>query len=63
MTEEMERLSEAMPHVLANDPADEAVDCVAVLRLVQWKLVALPVEFVAAILQPVWPRDQHLTAA
>jgi hypothetical protein len=45
------------------DPADEAVDCVAVLRLVQWKLVALPVEFVAAILQPVWPRDQHLTAA
>src|SRR6516165_11895836 len=42
-------------------PAHEAVDCVAALRLVEWKLVALPVELVAAILQPVRPRDQHLT--
>ena len=44
-------------------PADEAVDCVAVLRLVQWELVTPPVELVAAILQPVWPRDQRLTPA
>src|SRR5262245_11622787 len=42
-------------------PADEPVDCVAALRLVQWELVPPPVEFVAAILQPVRPRDQHLT--
>jgi len=28
-------------------PADEAVDCVAVLRLVQWELVTPPVELVA----------------
>jgi hypothetical protein len=44
-------------------PADEAVDRVTVLRLVQWELVAPPVELEAAILQPVRPRDQHLTPA
>src|SRR5262252_4271408 len=44
-------------------PADEAVDCIAVLRLVQRELVALAVELVAAILQPVRPRDQYLTSA
>ena len=31
-------------------PADEAVDCIVVLRLVQWELVAPPVELVSAIL-------------
>src|SRR5262245_53079039 len=38
------------------DPADEAVDCIAVLRLVQRELVAPAVELVAAILKPVRPR-------
>src|ERR1700730_14508282 len=38
-------------------PADEAVDRVVVLRLVQRELVAATVELVAAILQPVRPRD------
>ena len=42
-------------------PTDEPVDCVAAFRLIQWELLAPPVEFVAAILQPVRPRDQHLT--
>src|SRR6516225_5436345 len=44
-------------------PADEAVECVAALWLVQRELVAPSVKFVAAILQPVWPRDQYLTPA
>ena len=44
-------------------PADEAVDCIAVLRLVKRKLVVPAVELVAAILKPVWPRDQYLTSA
>src|SRR5215469_5048888 len=44
-------------------PADKAVDCVAALWLVQRKLLAPPVKFVAAVLQPVWPRDQYLTPA
>jgi hypothetical protein len=35
--------------------ADAAVDCVAVLRLVQRELVAPPIELVAAILQSVRP--------
>ena len=35
----------------------------AALWLVQRELVAPSVEFVAAILQPVWPRDQYLTPA
>jgi hypothetical protein len=39
------------------------MDCVAALWLVQRELVALSVKFVAAILQPVWPRDQYLTPA
>src|SRR5215469_16890768 len=44
-------------------PTNETVDCVAVLRLVQWELVTTPVELIAPILQPVRPRDQHLTSA
>src|SRR6516162_11870803 len=44
-------------------PADKAVDCVAALWLVQRKLLAPSVKFVAAVLQPVWPRDQYLTPA
>ena len=44
-------------------PANEAVDRVVVFRLVQRELVAAPVELVAAILQPVRPRDQHLPPA
>ena len=44
-------------------PADKTVDCVTALWLVQRELVALSVKFVAAILQPVWPRDQYLTPA
>src|SRR6516165_9710045 len=44
-------------------PANKAVDCVAALWLVQRELVAPSVKFVAAILQPVWPRDQYLTPA
>jgi hypothetical protein len=39
------------------------VDRVAVFRLVQRELVAPPVELVAAILQPVRPRDQRLAPA
>jgi hypothetical protein len=31
-------------------PADEAVDCIVVLRFVQWDLVATTVELVATIL-------------
>src|SRR5262245_684961 len=45
------------------DPADEAVDCIAVRRLVQRELVPPAVELVAAILKPVRPRDQYLTSA
>ena len=33
------------------------------LRLVQWELVVPSIELVTAILQPVRPRDQHLTPA
>jgi hypothetical protein len=44
-------------------PTDEAVDCIAVLRLVQRELVAPAVELVAAVLKPVRPRDQYLTSA
>ena len=44
-------------------PTNETVDRVAVLRLVQWELVAKPVELIAPILQPVRPRDQHLAPA
>src|SRR5260370_35235737 len=44
-------------------PANEAVDCIALLRLVQRELVAPAVELVAAILQPVRPRDQYLTSS
>src|SRR4029077_16844485 len=44
-------------------PTNETVDRVAVLRLVQWELVATPVELIAPILQPVRPRDQHLAPA
>jgi hypothetical protein len=40
-------------------PANEAMDRSAALRLVQWELVAPSIELVAAILQPVRPRDQH----
>src|SRR5215831_7435909 len=34
-------------------PADEPMDCVVALRLVEWQLVTTPVELVAAILQPI----------
>ena len=44
-------------------PANEAMDRIAALRLVQWELVVPSIEVVAAILQPVRPRDQHLTPA
>src|SRR5215469_10035653 len=44
-------------------PANKAVDCVTALWLVQRELVAVSVKFVAAILQPVWPRDQYLAPA
>ena len=44
-------------------PANEAVYRITALRLVQWELVVPLVEFIAAILQPVRPRDQHLTPA
>src|SRR5262245_8478671 len=43
-------------------PADEPMDCVVALRLVERQLMAAPVELVAAILQPVGPRDQNLPA-
>jgi hypothetical protein len=42
-------------------PADEAVDCITTLWLVQRELVAPSVKFVAAILQSIWPGDQYLT--
>src|SRR5512133_3934423 len=41
-------------------PTDEAVNCVAPLRLVERKLQLLAVELVAAVYDPVWPRDQKL---
>src|SRR5262249_28540367 len=41
-------------------PAHEPMDGVVALRLVERQLMAAPVEVVAAILQPVGPRDQHL---
>src|SRR5215471_1028753 len=41
-------------------PADEPMDGVVALWLVEWQLVAAPVELVAAILQSVGPRDQDL---
>ncbi len=44
-------------------PADEAVDRVARLELVERQLLLLPVELVGAVLDPVRPRDQHLPAA
>src|SRR6516165_3307074 len=44
-------------------PADEAVDCVTALWLIQRELVAPSIKFVAAVLQSVWPRDQYLTPA
>ena len=44
------------------DPAHEAVDGVRVLRLGQWKLMPASVELVAAVLQTVRPRDEHLAA-
>src|SRR5262245_48388175 len=44
-------------------PADEAMDRVTALWLVQRELVAPSVKFVASILQPVWPRDQYLPPA
>jgi hypothetical protein len=37
-------------------PADEAVDCVTTLWLVQRDLVVPSLKFVAAILQSIWPR-------
>src|SRR5215471_8450480 len=44
-------------------PTNETVDRVAALRLVQWDLVAAPVELIAPVLQPVRPRDQDLAPA
>src|SRR5262245_27109586 len=44
-------------------PADEPMDRVVALRLVEWQLVAAPVELVAAVLQSVGPRDQDLPAS
>jgi hypothetical protein len=44
-------------------PADETVDRVPALRLGQGELVTATVELVAAVLKPVRPRDQNLTAA
>ena len=61
-----------MEHVLQHDaarlaladapagPADEAVDRVLRLGLVERELVPPPVELVGAVLEPVRPRDQHL---
>src|SRR5262249_30214383 len=43
-------------------PADEPMNCVLAFHLVERKLVAAPVELVAAILQPVGPGDQDLPA-
>ena len=44
-------------------PADEAVDRVLLLDVVEGELVVLAVEAVAAVLNPVRPRDQNLPAA
>src|SRR5262245_61977144 len=44
-------------------PAHEPMDRIVALRLVERQLMAAPVELVAAILQPVGPRDQYLTPA
>src|SRR4029078_371128 len=44
-------------------PANQAVDCVMALRLTRRELLTLPVEIVRAVLQSVWPRNQHLTSA
>jgi hypothetical protein len=64
-----------MEHVLHHDPvrlalpdgpggpANEAVDGVLLLRVVDRKLVAPSLELVAAVLHPVGPRDQHLPPA
>ena len=43
-------------------PAHEAVDRVRELRLGERQLVALPVELVASVLQPVRPGDEQLPA-
>ena len=43
-------------------PTDEAVDGVAVLRLVERELVPLAVELVAPILEPIGPGEQDLPA-
>ena len=43
-------------------PAHEAMNGVAVFRLGQGELVPPPVELVAPVLQPVWPRGEHLAA-
>ena len=44
-------------------PPDEPVDRVAPLRLIDRELVASACELVSAVLDPVRPRDQHLSAA
>src|SRR4029450_782421 len=41
-------------------PTDEPVNRVGPLRLVERKLQHLAVELVAAVCDPVWPRDQKL---
>ena len=43
-------------------PADEAVDRVRALGLGERELVVAPVELVLSVLEPVRPRDQHLSA-
>ena len=50
----------ALPHLPA-EPADEAVDGIRVLRLVERKLVPAALELVASVLQPVGPRNEQLT--
>ena len=61
-----------MDHVLHHDPvwaavadcppgpAHETVDGVAILGLVERQLVSPALELVDAVLEPVWPRAQHL---
>src|SRR6185437_1383825 len=44
-------------------PPDEAVDRVSPLGLVQGQLMAPPVELVAAVRDPVRPRNEQLTSA
>ena len=44
-------------------PAHEAVDRVPLLRLGEGEPVPLTVVLVAAVLEPVRPRDQHLAAS